>query len=112
MFSLSAYYDLFSQFDLSKKSSGGSKVSYTDASGFSVALKYNWRPTWAWVLNFSQLKYSERKSGATKVDLSANPVTYTLYGCRPSVPFLVVDSGAPSYLHGSLASGFRPVLRS
>lgn len=80
MFSLSAYYDLFSQFDLSKKSSGGSKVSYTDASGFSVALKYNWRPTWAWVLNFSQLKYSERKSGATKVDLSTNPVTYTLYG--------------------------------
>lgn len=79
-FMFSVYYDLMSQFDLSKKSSGGSKVSYGDATGFSASFKYNWRPTWQWVVTYSSLKYSERKSGSTVVDLTDNPVTYSLYG--------------------------------
>ena len=78
--SFSAVYDFLGSYDLAKESSGGSKVTYTSASGFHVSVKYLWSGSWQLIASASQIKFKEKTAGSTKTDISSNPVTQDLYG--------------------------------
>jgi hypothetical protein len=84
---ISAIYDLNGKYDLTKTSSGGSKVSYGSASGFHVNLSYQLRGSWQLVASFSQIKYKEKSVASTATDISSNPVTVTLYGAGVGYEF-------------------------
>lgn len=84
---VAAVYDLLGQYDLSKTSSGGSKVSYSKPTGFHFMIGYNWKPSWEWFVGFSQLQFNEKISASQKTDIKDNPVIQTLYGVGISYLF-------------------------
>lgn len=79
-FKITAIYDLLGAYDFSKSSSSGDKVKYGAPSGFHLNLGYIWKPNWQMLLSLSQVGYKERTVNSATSDISANPVTYMLYG--------------------------------